>query len=48
MHFDLAAIPATERMRLIGRVHSRGWYARTSDPFAMDRMTFAEWKDGKQ
>lgn len=38
---------ATEKMRLIGRMHGRGWYARTSDLFLMDRMTFAEWKDGK-
>lgn len=39
---------ATEKMRLIGRMHGRGWYARTSDLFLMDRMSFAEWKDGKQ
>jgi flavin reductase (DIM6/NTAB) family NADH-FMN oxidoreductase RutF len=38
---------ATEQMRLIGRMHGRGWYARTSDLFLMDRMTYAEWKDGK-
>ena len=38
---------ATEKMRLIGRMHGRGWYARTSDLFLMDRMTYAEWKDGK-
>ena len=38
---------ATDKMRLIGRMHGRGWYARTSDLFLMDRMTFAEWKDGK-
>jgi flavin reductase (DIM6/NTAB) family NADH-FMN oxidoreductase RutF len=37
----------TERMRLIGRMHGRGWYARTSDLFLMDRMTFAEWEAGK-
>jgi hypothetical protein len=24
---------ATEKMRLIGRMHGRGWYARTSDLF---------------
>ena len=39
---------ATEKMRLIGRMHGRGWYARTSDLFLMDRMTYAEWKDGKR
>ena len=38
---------ATDRMRLIGRMHGRGWYARTSDLFLMERMSFAEWKDGK-
>ncbi len=35
---------ATERMRLIGRMHGRGWYARTSDLFEMNRISFAEWR----
>ena len=35
---------ATEKMRLVGRMHGRGWYARTSDLFLMERMSFAEWK----
>jgi flavin reductase (DIM6/NTAB) family NADH-FMN oxidoreductase RutF len=35
----------TDKMRLIGRMHGRGWYARTSDLFSMDRMNLAEWKD---
>src|SRR5690242_10990854 len=39
---------ATDKMRLIGRMHGRGWYARTSDLFLMDRMSFAEWKDGRR
>jgi flavin reductase (DIM6/NTAB) family NADH-FMN oxidoreductase RutF len=39
---------ATDRMRLIGRMHGRGWYARTSDLFLMERMNFAEWKDGRR
>jgi flavin reductase (DIM6/NTAB) family NADH-FMN oxidoreductase RutF len=39
---------ATDKMRLIGRMHGRGWYARTSDLFLMDRMSFAEWKDSKR
>jgi flavin reductase (DIM6/NTAB) family NADH-FMN oxidoreductase RutF len=39
---------ATEKMRLIGRMHGRGWYARTTDLFLMDRISFADWKDGKQ
>jgi flavin reductase (DIM6/NTAB) family NADH-FMN oxidoreductase RutF len=39
---------ATERMRLVGRMHGRGWYARTSDLFLMDRISYAEWQDGKR
>jgi len=35
----------SDKMRLIGRMHGRGWYARTSDLFLMDRMSLAEWKD---
>ena len=38
----------TDKMRLVGRMHGRGWYARTSDLFLMDRISFAEWKDGKR
>lgn len=34
---------AAEKMRLIGRMHGRGWYARTSDLFLMNRMSYAEW-----
>jgi flavin reductase (DIM6/NTAB) family NADH-FMN oxidoreductase RutF len=33
----------TERMGLIGRMHGRGWYARTSDLFLMDRLTRENW-----
>jgi flavin reductase (DIM6/NTAB) family NADH-FMN oxidoreductase RutF len=36
---------ATDKMRLVGRMHGRGWYARTSDLFLMERMSLAEWKD---
>ena len=39
---------ASEKMRLVGRMHGRGWYARTSDLFLMERMSYAEWKDGKR
>ena len=39
---------ATDKMRLVGRMHGRGWYARTSDLFLMERMTFAEWKAGAE
>lgn len=35
----------TDELRLIARMHGRGWYARTSDLFEMNRMTYAEWKD---
>jgi flavin reductase (DIM6/NTAB) family NADH-FMN oxidoreductase RutF len=34
----------TDQMRLIGRMHGRGWYARTSDLFLMDRMSLADWQ----
>jgi flavin reductase (DIM6/NTAB) family NADH-FMN oxidoreductase RutF len=37
----------TERMRLIGRMHGRGWYARTSDLFLMERLTQQEWEADK-
>jgi flavin reductase (DIM6/NTAB) family NADH-FMN oxidoreductase RutF len=39
---------STEKMRLIGRMHGRGWYARTSDLFLMDRMTHEEWEAGNE
>jgi flavin reductase (DIM6/NTAB) family NADH-FMN oxidoreductase RutF len=39
---------ATEKMRLIGRMHGRGWYARTSDLFLMDRLSREEWDAGKR
>ena len=38
----------TDKLRLVGRMHGRGWYARTSDLFLMDRISYAEWKDGKR
>jgi flavin reductase (DIM6/NTAB) family NADH-FMN oxidoreductase RutF len=37
----------TEKMRLIGRMHGRGWYARTSDLFLMDRLELESWKPVK-
>ena len=33
----------TEKMRLVGRMHGRGWYARTSDLFLMDRLDLETW-----
>jgi len=38
----------TEKIGLIGRMHGRGWYARTSDLFLMERMTLADWQAGKR
>jgi flavin reductase (DIM6/NTAB) family NADH-FMN oxidoreductase RutF len=38
----------TERMRLIGRMHGRGWYARTSDLFLMDRLDLESWEANKR
>src|SRR5207249_11191657 len=38
----------TDKLRLVGRMHGRGWYARTSDLFLMERLSFAEWQDGKR
>lgn len=34
----------TPGMKLVGRMHGRGWYARTSDLFDMPRIPVAEWK----
>ena len=33
----------TPKLKLIGRMHGTGWYARTSDLFKMDRIPRAEW-----
>jgi flavin reductase (DIM6/NTAB) family NADH-FMN oxidoreductase RutF len=34
----------TDQIGLIGRMHGRGWYTRTSDLFLMDRMSLADWQ----
>lgn len=34
----------TPNLKLIGRMHGRGWYARTSDLFEMPRIPVNEWK----
>ena len=34
----------TPKLKLIGRMHGRGWYARTSDLFEMPRIPVGEWK----
>jgi flavin reductase (DIM6/NTAB) family NADH-FMN oxidoreductase RutF len=38
----------TDKMRLIGRMHGRGWYARTSDLFLMDRLDLETWDTDKR
>jgi flavin reductase (DIM6/NTAB) family NADH-FMN oxidoreductase RutF len=45
---DLVLDPAknyidTPRLKLIGRMHGAGWYARTSDLFQMDRIPRGNW-----
>ena len=39
---------ATEKMRLIGRMHGRGWYTRTNDRIEVPRLTVAEWEAKKK
>src|SRR5438034_1066504 len=34
----------TQALRLIGRMHGSGWYARCTDLFQMDRPAWAEWR----
>jgi flavin reductase (DIM6/NTAB) family NADH-FMN oxidoreductase RutF len=36
-----------EKLRLIGRMHGRGWYARTTDLFDMPRLSRTDWEAGK-
>lgn len=33
----------TDKLDLIGRMHGRGWYARTTDLFEMPRIDYATW-----
>lgn len=33
----------TEKLNLVGRMHGRGWYARTTDRIEIPRMTPEEW-----
>ncbi len=35
----------TPKLKLIGRMHGTGWYARTSDLFLMPRIPLAKWKE---
>jgi len=34
----------TQALRLVGRMHGSGWYARCTDLFQMDRPSWAEWQ----
>jgi flavin reductase (DIM6/NTAB) family NADH-FMN oxidoreductase RutF len=34
----------TPKLKLLGRMHGRGWYARTSDLFEMPRIPVSDWK----
>lgn len=34
----------TPKLDLVGRMHGRGWYARTTDRFEMPRIDVASWK----
>ncbi len=38
----------TDKMKLIGRMHGRGWYARTSDLFLMDRLSVDNWRTARK
>ncbi|GIX08418.1 flavin reductase family protein [Elioraea sp.] len=37
----------TPRLGLIGRMHGRGWYARTTDRIEIPRITVTDWLAGK-
>lgn len=37
----------TPKLGLVGRMHGRGWYVRTTDRFELPRMTVAEWRAKK-
>ena len=37
----------TPKLGLVGRMHGRGWYARTTDRIEVPRMTVAEWEAKK-
>jgi flavin reductase (DIM6/NTAB) family NADH-FMN oxidoreductase RutF len=49
IHDEMVIDPAknyvdTAKLKLVGRMHGSGWYARTSDLFLMDRIPRANWK----
>ena len=37
----------TPKMGLVGRMHGRGWYAKTTDRVEIPRMNVAEWNAKK-
>ena len=37
----------TPALQLIARMHGRGWYARSTDLYKIDRPTYADWKANK-
>ncbi|MGG5807777.1 flavin reductase family protein [Falsiroseomonas sp. CW058] len=38
----------TPKLGLVGRMHGRGWYARTADQVEVKRITAAEWEARKR
>lgn len=38
----------TPKLGLVGRMHGRGWYARTTDRVLMDRIALDEWQARKK
>lgn len=38
----------TPKLDLVGRMHGRGWYARTTDRVEVPRLTLAEWEARKK
>jgi flavin reductase (DIM6/NTAB) family NADH-FMN oxidoreductase RutF len=38
----------TPKLGLVGRMHGRGWYVRTTDRFEVKRVTAAEWEARKR
>ena len=38
----------TPKLGLVGRMHGRGWYARTTDRFEVPRITAADWDKRKR
>ncbi len=38
----------TPKLGLVGRMHGRGWYARTTDRFEVKRLTEEEWETRKK